>query len=134
MDTHRIRVDAGDLFITLAEAISRAKGILFPINVTVDQDSVVIQGNTNYLNSQFQKKNSIFFRTEHGVSVFAFNIRAEFKFTKSDRRSLFETQSEPPSDTNDVHVSQCGGSHYKFPNQLSTNDSRLLSQLQHDHI
>jgi len=47
VDTHRIRVDAGDLFITLAGAIRSANGILSPFNVTVDQDSIVIQGEPN---------------------------------------------------------------------------------------
>ncbi len=44
VDTHRIRVDAGDLFITLAEAIRSARGALDG-NLTIDQDSLEIQGN-----------------------------------------------------------------------------------------
>lgn len=43
VDTHRIRVDAGDLFITLADIIRSFNGIIDG-NLTVDQDSIEVQG------------------------------------------------------------------------------------------
>ena len=43
VDTHRIRVDAGDLFIIFADAIRSSQGILRG-NITVDQDTLEIQG------------------------------------------------------------------------------------------
>lgn len=43
VDTHRIRVDAGDLFIVFADFVRNAKGILNG-TLVVDQDSLEIQG------------------------------------------------------------------------------------------
>ncbi|CAG7629725.1 unnamed protein product [Allacma fusca] len=42
VDTHRIRVDAGDLFIIFADAIRNSDGVLRG-NITVDQDTLEIQ-------------------------------------------------------------------------------------------
>jgi len=43
VDTHRIRVDAGDLFIVLADALKTSNGKLTP-ELLIDQDSLEIQG------------------------------------------------------------------------------------------
>lgn len=43
VDTHRIRVDAGDLFITLADTLRKRNGVLNG-SIIVDQDSLEIQG------------------------------------------------------------------------------------------
>jgi len=44
VDTHRIRVDAGDLFIIFADALRASKGTLNSTNIHIDQDTLEIQG------------------------------------------------------------------------------------------